>query len=81
VVALHNQRGEAENYFKELKHGFVMEWMPCGETHANAVFFRIGVIAYNLFQAMKQISLPVWWRKATIETLRWKLVSCPLHIT
>lgn len=73
VVVLHNQRGEAENYFKELKHGFGMEWMPCGETYANAVFFRIGVIAYNLFQAMKQLSLPVWWRKATIETVRWKL--------
>jgi hypothetical protein len=73
VVALHNQRGEAENYFKELKHGFGMDWMPCGETHANAVFFRIGVIAYNLFQAMKLLSLPACWRTATIATVRWKL--------
>jgi len=73
VVMLHNQRGEVENNFKELKHGFGMDWMPCGETHANAVFFRIGVIAYNLFQAMKLLSLPVWWRTATIATVRWKL--------
>jgi hypothetical protein len=73
VVKLHNQRGEAENYFKELKHGLGMDWMPCGETYANAVFFRIGVIAYNLFQAMKLLSLPVWWRTATIATVRWKL--------
>jgi len=73
VVARHNQRGEVENNFKELKHGFGMDWMPCGETHANAVFFRVGIIAYNLFQAMKLLSLPVWWRKATIATVRWKL--------
>jgi len=73
VVALHNQRGEVENIFKELKGGFGMEWMPCGETAANAVFFRIGVIAYNLFQAMKLLSLPVWWRTATIATARWRL--------
>jgi hypothetical protein len=73
VVALHNQRGEAENIFKELKGGFGMEWMPCGETSANAVFFRIGVISYNLFQAMKLLSLPVWWRKATIATARWSI--------
>jgi hypothetical protein len=73
VVALHNQRGEVENNFKELKHGFGMEWMPCGETEANAVFFRIGVIAYNLFQAMKLLILPVWWRTATIATVRWRL--------
>jgi hypothetical protein len=73
VVTWHNQRGEVENIFKELKHGFGMDWMPCGETHANAVFFRIGIIAYNLFQAMKLLSLPVWWRTATISTVRWKL--------
>jgi Transposase DDE domain group 1 len=73
VVAFYNQRGEVENNFKELKHGFGMDWMPCGETQANAVFFRIGVLAYNLFQAMKLLILPVWWRKATIATVRWKL--------
>ena len=73
VVALHNQRGEIENNFKELKHGFGMDWMPCGETQANAVFFRIGILAYNLFQAMKLLSLPVWWRTSTIATVRWKL--------
>jgi hypothetical protein len=73
VVALYNQRGEVENNFKELKNGFGMDWMPCGETHANAVFFRIGVLAYNLFQAMKLLSLPVYWRKSTIATVRWKL--------
>lgn len=73
VVALHNQRGEVENNFKELKHGFGMDWMPCGETQANAVFFRLGVIAYNLFQAMKLLILPAWWKTATIATVRWRL--------
>jgi hypothetical protein len=73
VVGLHNKRGEVENNFKELKGGFGMDWMPCGETQANAVFFRIGVLAYNLFQAMKLLSLPVWWRTATIATVRWRL--------
>ena len=73
VIELHNQRGEVENNFKELKDGFGMDWMPCGETQANAVYFRIGVIAYNLFQALKLLSLPVWWRTTTIATARWKL--------
>lgn len=73
VVALHNQRGEVENFIKELKGGFGTDWMPCGETYANAVFFRIGVIAYNLFQAMKVLALPVWWHNATIATARWRL--------
>ena len=62
-----------ENFIKGLKGGFGMDWMPCGETCANAVFFRIGVIAYNLFQAMKLLGLPGWWRSAGIATVRWRL--------
>ena len=73
VVSLHNQRGQAENYIKELLNGFGTEWMPCGETYANAVFFRIGVLAYNLFLAMKLLALPHWYRTSTISTVRWKL--------
>ncbi len=73
VVKLHNQRGEVENYIKELKSGLGMEWMPCGESYANAVFFRIGVIAYNLFLAMKLLALPLWYRTFTISTVRWRL--------
>ena len=73
IVHLHNQRGQVENFIKELKDGFGMEWMPCGETRANAVFFRIGVIAYNLFIAMKLLALPPWYRTFTIQTVRWRL--------
>jgi hypothetical protein len=73
AVKLHNQRGEVENYIKELKNGFGMEWMPCGETYANAVFFRIGILAYNLFLVMKLLALPPWYRSFTISTVRWRL--------
>ncbi len=46
------QRGEAsENRIKELKIGFGMESLPCAQFEANAVFFRIGVLAYNLFKS------------------------------
>lgn len=73
IVSIHNQRGQVENFIKELKEGFGMTWMPCGETYANAVFFRLGVIAYNLFLALKLLGLPSWWRTSTIATVRWKL--------
>ena len=73
MIALHNGRGEVENIFKELKDGFGMDWIPCRETEANAVFFRQGVIVYNCSQAMKLLSLPVWWQTVTIATAGWKL--------
>ena len=75
VLRWHNQRGQAENFNKELKIGFGMERMPCGQTHANAVFFRIGVIAYNLFIGFKRLSCPESWVKQTIATFRWKMVQ------
>jgi hypothetical protein len=75
VLAWHNQRGEAENFNKELKSGFGMEQMPCGESSANAVFFRIGVIAYNLFIGFKRLSMPAAWQRHTIATVRWKLIQ------
>jgi len=75
VLKWHNQRGQAENFNKELKIGLGMERMPCGQTHANAVFFRIGVIAYNLFIGFKRLSCPESWAKHSIATFRWKMVQ------
>jgi hypothetical protein len=73
VLAWHNQRGEAENEIKELKHGVGLERVPCGQSEANAVFFRIGVIAYNLFLGFKRLSCPTTWLRHTLATFRWKL--------
>jgi len=75
VLEWHNQRGQAENFNKELKIGFGMERMPCGQSHANAVFFRIGVLAYNLFIGFKRLCCPEAWVKQTIATFRWKMVQ------
>ena len=75
VLKWHNQRGQAENFNKEIKIGFGMERMPCGQTYANAVFFRIGIIAYNLFVGFKRLSCPESWMKHTIATFRWKMVQ------
>jgi hypothetical protein len=75
VLTWHNQRGQAENFNKELKIGLGMERMPCGQTHANAVFFRIGVIAYNLFIGFKRLLCPESWGKHTLATFRWKMVQ------
>lgn len=73
IVKWYNQRANAsENKIKELKIGFNMEYMPCGTTKANAVFFRLGTIAYNLFKLFQIKILPVEWRKHTVKTIRWK---------
>jgi len=75
VLAWHNQRGQAENFLKELKGGLGLDRMPCGQSFANAVFFRLGVIAYNLFLGFKRLSCPESFWHHTIATFRWKLIQ------
>jgi hypothetical protein len=75
VLGWHNQRGQAENFNKELKNGLGLEQMPCGDSGANAVFFRIGVLAYNLFIGFKRLACPAAWASRTMATVRWKLVQ------
>jgi len=74
IVRWYNQRGEtSENRIKELKLGFGMERLPCGTFAANAVFFRIGVLAYNLFVLFKLLALPRAWSRCQVRTVRWRL--------
>jgi hypothetical protein len=73
VIWKHNGRGNSENWHKELKMGVGMEQMPCGQREANALYFAIGVLAYNLAQLLKRRVLPESYRTATLATLRWKI--------
>jgi len=74
VIAWYNQRGEcSENRIKELKIGFGMERMPCGQFAANAVFFRIGVLSYNVGRLFALKALDASWHRHQVQTLRWKL--------
>jgi hypothetical protein len=50
-----------------------MEQMPCGQFDANAMYFAIGVLAYNLAQVLKRRVLPESYGTATVATLRWKI--------
>ena len=82
TVKWYNRRGEtSENRIKELKIGFGMERMPCGQFGANAVFLRIGVLAYNLFVMFKQDVLPKEYQRCQVQTLRWRLYQTAGKVT
>ena len=75
VVWFHNERGQVENLIKELKIGFRMEQMVSGDFLANALYFAIGVLAYNTTQAQKLFFMDKEWQTRTIATLRWRLIG------
>ena len=67
----------SENGIKELKIGFGMERMPCGQFAANAAFFRIGVIAHNLVVLFRHSTLGADWQRHRVATVRWRLFHLP----
>ena len=70
----YSQRGDAsENRIKDLKVGFGMEYMPCGSFQANAVFFAIGVLSYNLYLGFRSDALGSGWQRSQVQTVRWQL--------
>jgi len=75
VVRFHNQRGQAENLIKEVKIGFGMEQMTSGDFAANALWFALGLLVYNLTQAQKLLFLDPDWKTRTIATIRWQLIE------
>ena len=75
VVHFYRQRGEtSENRIKELKGGFGIHHLPSSDFIANAFYFQIVVLAYNLFRLFKA-TLDSSWQKHTIQTLRYKLYN------
>ena len=74
VVVWYNRLGEySENRIKELKIGFGMERMPCGQYEANAIFFRIGVLAYNTYRLFILKTMDKSWHRHQVQTVRWRL--------
>lgn len=78
AVAWHNQRGNtSENCIKELKIGFGMERMLCGQFAASAAFFRIDMLAHNLFVLFALTTLDRSWHRYQVATVRWCLLQIP----
>jgi hypothetical protein len=73
IVYFYRQRGDtSENRIKELKNGFNLKYLPTSHFQANALYFHIGTLAYNLFMLFKRI-LHTSWQRHTIQTIRYKL--------
>ena len=74
VLDHHNARGSAEKAIGELKNGYGLDRLPCGQLFANAAFFQVSLVAYNLVQTFKRFALPEGWRKFGIKNLRYRLL-------
>jgi hypothetical protein len=75
IIHWYNQRAEdSENRIKELKLDFGGNTLPCSDFKANALYFLISALSYNLFALMRQL-LPGELAQHRAMTLRWRLYA------
>ena len=80
LVHWYNQRGEdSENRIKELKLDFGGDTLPCSDFNANALYFHICALSYNLFALMRQL-LPEELAHHRATTIRWRLYAMAAKI-
>lgn len=75
IIHWYNQRAEdSENRIKELKLDFGGDVLPCSDFKANALYFLISALSFNLFALMRQL-LPEKLAHHRATTIRWRLYA------
>ena len=75
IIHFYNQRAQdSENRIKELKNDFGAKQMPCGDFAANALYFDICSLSYNLFALMRQL-LPLEFANKRAKYVRHRLYA------
>lgn len=75
IVHWYNQRAEdSENRIKELKLDFGGDVLPCSDFNANALYFLISALSFNVFALMRQL-LPENLAHHRASTIRWRLYA------
>ncbi len=75
IITWYNSRAEkSENKIKELMLDFGGAHMPCGQFEANALYFSICTLSYNLFVLFKNI-LPKEFTKNRAKAIRLRIYA------
>lgn len=71
LIHWHREKcGTVEHVHDWLKHDVGCEYFPSSAFGANAAWYRLGVLALNLHQALAWVALPESWRRRRVKTVR-----------
>lgn len=78
VILFYRKRGNAENFIKELKHGFDLKHYPCLSLEANKAYGLIGAFSYTLMRFMGLTIKPE--RPLFAKAIRKKFIYLPCQL-
>ena len=81
LEADHRRRAEVENTIRDLKYGVGLNHLPSGPFGANAAWYRLSLLAYNVLTVLKRHALPERLRDARPKRLRFEVFSLPAVLT
>ena len=80
LIRFYCKRGQMENFIKECKSGFDMEYVSSSSQIVNANRVQIHALAYNLFNWFRRLTLPEDMKKDRIDTVRLNLLKLAARI-
>lgn len=75
--ARHKLKGEKEQLLKEVLRGLDLHHPPCAELNANAMFYAIAALAYNLLVTVKLLCLPEDCQSWQVKTMLRQIIRLP----
>jgi hypothetical protein len=80
VIQFYCGRGKMENFIKEGKGGFDFAAVSSSTKVVNANRLQLHVLAYNLFNWFRRLTLPKSMQKMQVDTIRIKLLKIAARI-
>ena len=77
IFARHKLKGEKEQLLKEVLRGLDLHHPPCAELQANAMFYAIAALAYNLLVTVKLLCLPDECQSWQVRTMLRQIIRLP----
>jgi hypothetical protein len=73
LIHWHREKcGTIEHVHDWIKHDVGGRYFPSGAFGANAAWYRLAILALNLFQALSTLALPEAWRTERLGTVRFR---------
>ncbi|MBL8128768.1 MAG: transposase [Chloroflexia bacterium] len=77
IFARHQLKGEKEPLLKEVLRGLDLHHPPCAELNANAMFYALAALAYNLLVTVKLLCLPEECQSWQVKTMLRQIIRLP----
>ena len=80
IWRLYNRGAVVEQVIDEIKNDYAATGIRTDSFWANDALFQTGLIAYNLLNCIRRLTLPKWLRTARIKRISFLLLNMPANV-